>query len=54
MKYKILITPLLFVALLQKVNAQTKYEISSPDQSLKVNVILKDKQLFYQVNRNGA
>ena len=54
MKYKILITPLLFVALLQKVNAQTKYEISSPDQSLKVNVILKDKQLFYQVSRNGA
>ncbi|MFW0718477.1 glycoside hydrolase family 97 catalytic domain-containing protein [Pedobacter sp. N23S346] len=54
MRYKILITSLLFVAVLQTVNAQTKYEISSPDQTLKVNVILKDKQLFYNVSRNGA
>ena len=54
MKYKILAAPLLFVAILQTVTAQTKYEISSPDATLKVNIILKDKQLFYSVNRNGA
>lgn len=54
MKYKILAAPLLFVATLQTVTAQTKYEISSPDATLKVNIILKDKQLFYSVNRTGA
>lgn len=54
MKYKILAAPLLFVAMLQTVTAQTKYEISSPDATLKVNIILKDKQLFYSVNRTGA
>ncbi len=54
MKYKVLAASLLFFAVLQTVSAQTKHEISSPDETLKVNVFLKDKQLFYRVNRNGA
>ncbi|MFD2288296.1 glycoside hydrolase family 97 protein [Pedobacter petrophilus] len=54
MKYEILTIPLLFLAVLQTVNAQTKYEISSPDETLKVNVVLKGKQLFYGVSRNGT
>jgi len=55
MKYKIIAASLLFfVAVLQTVSAQTKHEISSPDETLKVNFFLKDKQLFYRVSRNGA
>jgi len=54
MKYKVLAASLLFLAVLQTVSAQTKHEISSPDETLKVNVFLKDKQLFYRVSRNGA
>jgi alpha-glucosidase len=54
MKYKIIAASLFFIAVLQTVNAQTKHEISSPDETLKVNIFLKDKQLFYSVSRNGA
>jgi len=54
MKYKIITIALFVFTVLQTVKSQTKYEISSPDQTLKVNVFLKDQQLFYTVNRNGA
>jgi len=54
MRYKITTLALLVIAVLQNATAQTKYEINSPDKSLKVTVVLTNRQLFYAISRNGA
>jgi hypothetical protein len=54
MKYKITSIVLLLLSATQILKGQSKYEIVSPDKTLSVSVFLKDKSLFYTINRNSA
>jgi alpha-glucosidase len=54
MKYKITSIILLLLSATQILKGQSKYEIVSPDKTLSVSVFLKDKSLFYTINRNSA
>ncbi|TCD21756.1 glycoside hydrolase family 97 protein [Pedobacter psychrodurus] len=54
MKYKIKSIILLLLSATQIVKAQTGYEIKSPDKELSVSVFLKDKQIFYTINRKNV
>lgn len=53
MKYKITSIVLLLLSATQALKGQSKYEIVSPDKILRVSVFLKDKSLFYTINRNS-
>ncbi len=53
MKYKITSIVLLLLSATQALKGQSKYEIVSPDKALRVSVFLKDKSLFYTINRNS-
>jgi len=53
MRYKITNIVLLLLSATQIVKAQRKHEILSPNKELSVSVILKDKSLFYTINRNS-
>jgi len=54
MKYKALALAFSIIATMQTLHAQNRYEISSPDKTLKVTVVLAQQQLSYTISRNGA
>ncbi|MGM9478787.1 glycoside hydrolase family 97 catalytic domain-containing protein [Pedobacter sp. GSP4] len=54
MSYKIASLIFLLLSGSQTLKAQTKYEISSPNKELNVSVFLKNKQIFYSVNRKSV
>ncbi|KQM77208.1 alpha-glucosidase [Pedobacter sp. Leaf216] len=53
MKYKITSVILFLLSATQVLKGQTKYDIQSPDKELSVSVFLKDKQVFYTINRKN-
>ncbi|MBO9672456.1 MAG: glycoside hydrolase family 97 catalytic domain-containing protein [Sphingobacteriaceae bacterium] len=54
MKYKITSIIFFLLSVNQIVKGQTRYEIASPDKTLRVSVFLQDKSLFYSINRNAT
>ena len=53
MKKILLNTAFLMLVIAQLANAQTKYQLSSPDQSLLVSVSINNKALSYTISRNA-
>lgn len=53
MKKIILNTAFLILVVARLANAQTQYQLSSPDQSLLVSVSIKNKALTYTISRNA-
>lgn len=54
MKYKITSTILLLLSATQLLNGQEKHQITSPDKELSVSIFIKDKQVFYTIDRKNA